>query len=90
MAAQVLSQALISLTGYPRVAAGWIAGAAAFVLVTALGSQLFLRVELGLLAGSIATVALMAAALVPLLRTRAAASIDAESLIAAVPPVAET
>ena len=90
MVAQVLSQALISLTRYARVAVGWIAGAAAFVLVTALGSQLFLRVELGLLAGSVATVALMAAMLIPLLRTRAVVIIDAEALVAAVPPVAET
>jgi hypothetical protein len=80
----------MSLSRYARVAAGWVAGAVAFVLVTALGTQVFLRVELGLLAGSVATVTLMAAMLIPLLRTHAAATIDAEALIAAVPPVAET
>ena len=90
MVTQVLSQALISLKAYVRVAAGWIAGATVFVLGTALGSQLFLRVEVGLLAGSVATVVLMAALLVPLLRSRAAEAIDAEALVAAVPPVVET
>ena len=90
MVAQVLSQGLISLSAYVRVAAGWIAGAAVFVLGTVLGSQLFLRVEVGLLAGSIATVAVMAALLVPLLRSRAVERIDAETLVAAAPPIVET
>lgn len=90
MGAQVLSQALISLSAYARVATGWITGAVAFVVVTALGSQLFLRVEVGLLAGSIATAAVMVALLVPLMRTRAAERVDAETLVAAAPPVAET
>lgn len=89
MVAQVLSQALISLSGYRRVAAGWLAGGIAFVVVTALGRDLFLRVELGLVAGSIATVALMAVVLVPLLRKRAAGHQAAE-LLAASTPVAET
>ena len=70
MVAQVLSQALIARSAYRRVAAGWLSGAAAFVAVTAVGTQLFLRVELGLIAGAIASVALMGALLVPLLRSR--------------------
>jgi O-antigen/teichoic acid export membrane protein len=90
MVAQVLSQGLISLSAYVRVAAGWIAGAAVFVLVTALGSELFRRVEVGLLAGSVATVAVMAVMLVPLLRSHAAERVDAETLVAAAPPVVET
>ena len=88
MIAQVLSQALISLSGYARVAAGWLAGGIAFTAVTAAGSDLFLRVETGLVAGSVATVAVMAVLLVPLLRTRAAAHEGAE-LVAASAPVAE-
>ena len=88
MVAQVLSQALISLSGYARVAAGWLAGGVAFTTVTAAGSDLFLRVETGLVAGSVATVVVMAALLLPLLRTRAAAH-DAAELVAAAAPVPE-
>jgi O-antigen/teichoic acid export membrane protein len=90
MVAQVLSQALISLSGYARVAVGWLAGALAFVVVTALGGDLFLRVELGLVAGSVATVAVMTALLVPLLRRHAARGHEAAELLAASSPVAET
>jgi len=77
MAAQVLSQALISLRGFARVAAGWLSGGAAFVVVTALGTQLFLRVELGLVVAAIACCAVMAGALLPLLRSRAAERVEA-------------
>ena len=83
MIAQVLSQSLIALSGYARVAAGWVAGGAAFVVVTALGSSLYLRVELGMLAGSIATVAVMGVLLAPLMRTRASAHEGAELVAAA-------
>ena len=41
-----------------------------FFVVTAIGSSLFLRVELGLLCGAIASTAVMAALLLPLLRER--------------------
>ena len=88
MIAQVLSQSLIALSGYARVAAGWLAGGAAFVLVTALGSSLFLRVELGLLAGSIATVVVMAVLLAPLMGTRGSAEEGAD-LVAAAAPLTE-
>ena len=88
MIAQVLSQALIALSGYARVAAGWVAGAMAFVVITALGSDLFRRVELGLLAGSIATVAVMGILLAPIVRRRAAEHEGAE-IVAAATPVAE-
>jgi TRAP-type C4-dicarboxylate transport system permease large subunit len=72
------------------VAVGWLAGALAFVVVTALGGDLFLRVELGLVAGSVATVAVMTALLVPLLRRHAARGHEAAELLAASSPVAET
>ncbi|HEX6539952.1 MAG TPA: hypothetical protein VF155_12315 [Candidatus Dormibacteraeota bacterium] len=88
MVAQVLSQTLISLSGYARVATGWVAGGVAFVVVTAVGSELFVRVELGLVAGSVATVAVMTALLLPLLRRRVAGT-EAGELLAASTPVAE-
>ena len=83
MIAQVLSQTLIALSGYARVAAGWVAGAAAFVLVTAVGTGLFLRVELGLLAGSVAAVALMTVLLIPTIRGHALSPEGAQLLVAA-------
>jgi O-antigen/teichoic acid export membrane protein len=88
MVAQVLSQALISLSGYRRVAAGWVSGGIAFVMVTLAGSQLFLRVEIGLIAGAIAAMAVMAALLVPLLRART--NVATEPRIAGVPALPET
>jgi hypothetical protein len=41
-----------------------------FFAVTAAGSSLFLRVELGLLCGAVASAVVMAALLLPLLRAR--------------------
>ena len=76
----VLGQSLIALSGYPRAAAGTLAGVVSFVVVTAFGSQLFLRVELGLLAGAIASSGVMAMLLVPLIRARA--RVDTEPRIA--------
>jgi len=70
VAAQALSQALISLRGYAQIAAAWLSGAIVFVVVTALGSQLFRRVETGLLAASVVCVGMMVALIVPLLRRR--------------------
>lgn len=70
MLAQVLNQTIVSLSGYPRATAGWLSGAVCFVAVTLLGSQLFLRVELGLVAGSLVSAAVMGWLLVPLLRGR--------------------
>jgi O-antigen/teichoic acid export membrane protein len=77
---QVLGYALISLSSYRRVAMGWATGGIVFIAVAALGSQLFLRVELGLLCGAIASSALMAALLVSLLRDRD--SLDTQPRIA--------
>jgi O-antigen/teichoic acid export membrane protein len=71
MVGMLLGQSLIALSGYQRAAAGTLAGAVSFVVVTALGSQLLLRVELGLLAGAIASSGVMAMLLVPLIRARA-------------------
>ncbi len=84
MVAQVLNQALVSLSGYPRATAGWIGGAACFVVVTLVGTQLFLRVELGLVAGAAAAVAVMTVLLLPLLRAHATR--EADGLLAVAPP----
>lgn len=67
---QIFGYVLISLMEYRRVAAGWTCGAAVFFVVTALGSSLFLRVELGLFCGAIASSAAMAALLLFALRER--------------------
>jgi O-antigen/teichoic acid export membrane protein len=77
---QVLGYALISLSAYRRVAMGWASGGIVFTAVAALGSQLFLRVELGLLCGAIASSAVMAALLRSLLRERS--TLDTEPRIA--------
>ncbi len=70
MLAMTMAQALIALSGYARVAMGWLTGVVAFAVVTALGSDLLVRVETGLLAGSVVAAAAMAALLTPLLRAR--------------------
>jgi O-antigen/teichoic acid export membrane protein len=81
---QVFGYALISLSSYRRVALGWAVGGVVFIGVAALGSQLFLRVELGLLCGAIASSAVMAALLLSLLRERAPS--DTEPRIAEAHP----
>lgn len=52
MIAVAIAQALIALRGHARVAAGWTAAMIGFVAATAIaGSDLLLRVEIGLIAG---------------------------------------
>ena len=53
MATICLDQALIALNGHSRMAIGWMLALLTFVGVTTLGSDLYLRVELGLLAASV-------------------------------------
>jgi hypothetical protein len=58
------AQAVIALRGHALVAFGWMAAFATFVVVTWLGGdELFRRIELGLLASSVAAVAAFAVAL---------------------------
>ncbi len=58
--ALTLSQGLIALSALARVVASWFVGLIAFVVVTAVGSHdLFLRVELGSIAGAGAAAATM-------------------------------
>jgi hypothetical protein len=86
MLAMTMAQALIALAGYTRVALGWLAGVAAFAVVTALGSDLLVRVESGLLAGSVAAALAMAGLLTPLLRARRLTA-EPEPMPPAPPPV---
>ncbi len=53
MLAVALGQALIALEGQAQVAIGWLVGVIGFLVVTAMGDDLFLRVEAGMAAGSI-------------------------------------
>ncbi len=62
----VLTQALIALHGYWRALAGWMAGTAGFVVITAMGTDLFGRVERGLLGGAVVSAVVMGALLLPL------------------------
>lgn len=68
MAALAMAQALIALAAPARVALAWLVGSIVFVGVTALGDDLLLRTELGLLAGCVVAGAAMAAFLVVGLR----------------------
>lgn len=69
-----LSQALIALREQPRVAIGWGIGIATLVVVTLLGHDLLLRVELGFLAGAAAAAVGMALLLAGPMRRGVAAS----------------
>jgi O-antigen/teichoic acid export membrane protein len=57
--ALTIAQALIAVNAYARVAFSWLAGVAVFVVVCSLIGDLFVRVELGFLAGATASGALM-------------------------------
>ena len=69
MAAVVVGQSLLAMRRYRAAAAGWVAGAAAFVVVTVVGHDLVTRVVDGFLLGTIATAAAMGASLARGLRS---------------------
>ena len=69
MVALSLAQALMACRAQGRMALAWVLGLAAFPLVVALGDDLFLRVELGLLATVSVAASSMAALLVARLRS---------------------
>ncbi|WP_334142021.1 hypothetical protein [Rhabdothermincola sp.] len=71
MAAICLDQALVALSSHSRMALGWFVALGVFVTVTALGDDLYLRVELGLLAGSLAAMLWMGVHVAVLLRHHA-------------------
>lgn len=60
MLSTALSQALIALRGYSKVALGWVVALVVFAVGVVLGPGLLGRVELGLVAGSAVSVAAMA------------------------------
>jgi O-antigen/teichoic acid export membrane protein len=66
--ALTLAQGLIALRGYAQAMTAWLTGIAGFVVVTALGDDLFLRVELGFVAGCAVAAAMMATFLIARLR----------------------
>jgi hypothetical protein len=83
MLALALAQAVIALHGHAAVAYGWIIGFATFVLVAWLASDdLYLRVELALVASSV--VALAVFAWVAKKRLDEGSSADLESVIEAI------
>lgn len=59
MLSTALSQALIALRGFSKVAIGWAVALAVFALATWFGSGLLGRVELGLVCGSLVSVVVM-------------------------------
>jgi hypothetical protein len=64
MLALSIAQAVIALNGHARVAIGWCAGFIAFALVAWLSSNdLYLRVELALVASSLVSLAIFIASL---------------------------
>ena len=85
MLSTALSQALIALRAYSRVAAGWAVALVVFALGTWLGSGLLTRVELGLVAGSAMSVLAMAVLLAGQMR-RGPVPATAEPLYQAISP----
>jgi O-antigen/teichoic acid export membrane protein len=78
-----ISQAVLALHGHAQVALGWTVGMVTFVVGTALiNGEVFRRVELGLLAGSLSAMVVFAVALRS--RLRAGAVPDAGSLMDAI------
>jgi O-antigen/teichoic acid export membrane protein len=77
--ALTLAQALIALMGHARALVAWVVGVVVFLVVTALASpDLFLRVEIGSIAGAAASAAMMTWMLVPSMRDRVGAGSLAE------------
>jgi O-antigen/teichoic acid export membrane protein len=59
--ALTLAQGLIALKGHARALVCWVVGLVAFIVVTGIaGSDLFLRVEIGFIAGALVSAAMMA------------------------------
>jgi O-antigen/teichoic acid export membrane protein len=80
MIALATAQAVIALHGHSWVALGWLSAMAVFLVVTTVSSDdLFLRVELGLVAGSLTACIIFAYAL--RMRINSGAIPDAESML---------
>jgi O-antigen/teichoic acid export membrane protein len=74
--ALTLAQALIALLGHARAVVAWVIGLVGFVVVTALGKELFFRVELGYLIGSSLAAIAMGALLMDQMRRIRPDSLD--------------
>ncbi len=82
MIALALAQAIIALRGHAKVAVGWMLGMLAFIIVVAIpNDDLLLRVEMALVAGSLAAMVVFAFVLQAMIRT--GVEPDEESLIEA-------
>ena len=82
MLAQAMAQAVIALGGHTKMALCWLAAVVTFVVVTALGNDLYLRVEMGLLVGCAVACIGMAALVRQLVRS--GASVHTGDLIEAI------
>ncbi|WP_420453105.1 hypothetical protein [Ilumatobacter sp.] len=86
MMALALAQAVIALKGHALVALGWAVGVGVFVVTTAVASSdLFRRIEIGLLASSVASLIVFALAL--RLRLADGAAPDRASVVQATAPL---
>jgi len=86
MATICIDQALVALNAHSRMAFGWLVAFTVFVVVTALGSELFLRVELGLLSASIVAFVWMCVCLAGRLRHHAGLhAVDESEALAEIP-----
>ncbi len=86
MLAMACAQAVIALGGHGDQAIGWGAGIAALAaaIVAGMGLDLFLRVELALLAGSAVAMVVMGAMLLRRLHAAGPLSVDSDDLIEAI------
>jgi O-antigen/teichoic acid export membrane protein len=82
MLAQAMAQAVIALGGHTRMAICWAVSVVTFVVFTAAGHDLYLRVEVGLLAGSAMACLGMAVLVAQLVRS--GASVHTGDLIEAI------
>lgn len=83
MVALAMAQAIIALKGHAMVAAGWGLGVAGFIVGTWLGgSEVFRRVEIGLLVASVVATLVFALALRE--RMRSGVTPDAQSVMEAI------
>lgn len=86
MAAICLDQALVALAAHRRMALGWAVALGAFVAVVAMGEDLYLRVELGLVAAGAVALAWMAGCVAEqLARRRRPHDLDLSEAVAELP-----
>jgi O-antigen/teichoic acid export membrane protein len=82
MLAQAMAQAVIALGGHTRMALCWAVSVMTFIIFTVAGHDLYLRVEVGLLAGS--TIACLGMAALVAQLVRSGASVHTGDLIEAI------